>query len=51
MANKKVNVKLKAFDHKKIDTACTKIIETVKRTGGSTKTIEFKQQQDVVEGI
>lgn len=25
--------------------------ELIKRTGGSTKTIEFKQQQDVVEGI
>lgn len=34
MANKKVNVKLKAFDHKKIDAACTAIIDTVKRTGG-----------------
>lgn len=34
MSNKKVNVKLKAFDHKKIDSACTKIIDTVKRTGG-----------------
>lgn len=34
MSSKKVNVKLKAFDHKKIDNACTKIIDTVKRTGG-----------------
>lgn len=34
MSSKKVNVKLKAFDHKQIDNACTKIIDTVKRTGG-----------------
>jgi len=30
----KVRVKLKAFEHKSLDTACAKIIETVKRTGG-----------------
>ena len=34
MANKKINVRLKAYDHKKIDAACAKIVETVKRTGG-----------------
>lgn len=34
MSSKKVNVKLKAYDHKKIDNACTKIVDTVKRTGG-----------------
>lgn len=35
MSSKKMNIKLKAFDHKKIDSACMKIIETVKRTGGN----------------
>ena len=30
----KVRIKLKAFEHKSLDTACAKIIETVKRTGG-----------------
>ncbi len=30
----KVRIKLKAFEHKNLDTACAKIIETVKRTGG-----------------
>ncbi len=34
MSSKKANIKLKAFDHKKIDDACTTIIDTVKRTGG-----------------
>ncbi len=34
MSNKKVRVKLKAFEHKSLDTACAKIITTVKRTGG-----------------
>ena len=30
----KVRIKLKAFEHKSLDNACAKIIETVKRTGG-----------------
>ena len=34
MSKSKINVKLKAFDHKKIDKACATIIDTVKRTGG-----------------
>ena len=29
-----VRIKLKAYDHRVLDTACTKIVETVKRTGG-----------------
>ena len=34
MAKTKVRIKLKAFEHKSLDTACAKIVETVKRTGG-----------------
>ena len=34
MANTKVRIKLRAFEHKTLDNACAKIIETVKRTGG-----------------
>ena len=34
MANTKVRIKLRAFEHKSLDNACAKIIETVKRTGG-----------------
>ena len=30
----KVRIKLKAYDHRLLDTACAKIVETVKRTGG-----------------
>ena len=30
----KVSIKLKAFEHKSLDNACAKIVETVKRTGG-----------------
>ena len=30
----KVRINLKAFDHRILDQACGKIIETVKRTGG-----------------
>ena len=32
--NKKLRVRLKAFDHRVLDSACTKIVETVKRSGG-----------------
>ena len=34
MATTKVRIKLKAFDHKSLDNACAKIVETVKRNGG-----------------
>ncbi len=34
MSKTKVNIKLKAFEHKSLDNACVKIVETVKRTGG-----------------
>lgn len=34
MANQKISIRLKAFEHKSLDSACAKIVETVKRTGG-----------------
>ncbi len=34
MSNQKVNIKLKAYDHKVLDNAAAKIVTTVKRTGG-----------------
>ncbi|MFI3307026.1 MAG: 30S ribosomal protein S10 [Mycoplasmatota bacterium] len=34
MSNTKVRIKLKAFEHKSLDNACAKIVETVKRAGG-----------------
>ncbi|NLC93135.1 MAG: 30S ribosomal protein S10 [Treponema sp.] len=34
MSKTTVRIKLKAFEHKSLDNACAKIIETVKRTGG-----------------
>ena len=34
MANEKVRIKLKAYDHRILDNAATKIVETVKRSGG-----------------
>ncbi len=34
MATTKVNIKLRGFEHKSVDLACAKIVETVKRTGG-----------------
>lgn len=35
MSNTKVRIRLKAFDHRSIDLAAAKIVETVKRTGGN----------------
>ena len=34
MAKEKVRVRLKAYDHRILDDAASKIVETVKRTGG-----------------
>ena len=33
MSNK-IRIRLKAYDHRILDNACTKIVETVKRAGG-----------------
>ncbi len=30
----KIRIRLKAYDHKVLDDACAKVIDTVKRTGG-----------------
>lgn len=35
MSKTKVRIKLKAFEHKNLDVACAKIVEVVKRTGGT----------------
>ena len=34
MANSKVRINLRAFDHRLLDNASSKIVDTVKRTGG-----------------
>lgn len=34
MSKAKVRIRLKSFEHKNLDKACGKIVETVKRTGG-----------------
>lgn len=34
MSKNKVRINLKAYDHRLLDMACGKIVETVKRTGG-----------------
>ncbi|MDD2377782.1 MAG: 30S ribosomal protein S10 [Bacilli bacterium] len=34
MSKTKVRIRLKSFEHKNLDNACAKIVETVKRTGG-----------------
>ena len=35
MSKTKVRIRLKAFEHRTLDNACAKIVETVKRTGGT----------------
>ena len=34
MAKEKVRIRLKAYDHRVLDQAASKIVDTVKRTGG-----------------
>ena len=34
MSKEKIRIRLKAFEHKSLDKACAKIVETVKRSGG-----------------
>lgn len=34
MSTEKVHIKLKAYDHRVLDNAATKIVETIKRLGG-----------------
>ena len=34
MSNVKVRIKLKAYDHRSLDQAASKIVDTIKRTGG-----------------
>ena len=33
MANKKIRIRLKAYEHRTLDTAAAKIVETATRTG------------------
>jgi len=35
MSNAKIRIRLKAYDHRILDNAATKIVETVKRSGGN----------------
>ena len=34
MSTEKIRIRIKAYDHRVLDNACTKIVETVKRAGG-----------------
>ena len=35
MANKKIRIRLKAYEHRTLDTAAEKIVETATRTGAT----------------
>ena len=34
MSTEKIRIRMKAYDHKVLDNAVTKIVETIKRSGG-----------------
>ena len=49
MANQKIRINLKAYDHKLIDQSVTQIIETAKRTGATVSgPIPLPTQKEVV---
>jgi small subunit ribosomal protein S10 len=35
MSNTKVRIKIKGFDHRIVDTACAKVVDAIKRAGGT----------------
>ena len=37
MANQNIRIRLKAFDHRQIDTSAREIVETAKRTGATVR--------------
>ena len=41
MSKNKVRIRLKAYDHRSVDTAAAKIVETVKRTGDNADTLDI----------
>ena len=41
MSNEKIRIKLKAYEHQIIDNAASKIVATVKRTGGEVRSLLF----------
>ena len=54
MSKTKIRIKLKAFEHKSLDKACAKIVETVKRNGGTVVgpvplPTEVKLLQDILQ--
>ena len=46
MANKKIRIRLKAYEHRILDQSADKIVETAKRTG-ATILVLFHCQQNV----
>ena len=44
MSSTKLRVKLKAYEHRTLDKACAKIVDTVKRTGGEVDQCHFQQK-------
>ena len=43
MSTEKVRIKLKAYDHRILDNATTKIVETIKRLGGQPLPTEIEK--------
>ena len=42
MANKKIRIRLKAYEHRTLDTAAEKIVETATRTGATVAGPHFQ---------
>lgn len=49
MANQKIRIRLKAFDHKLLDQSAEKIVDTAKRTGASVSgPIPLPTQKEII---
>ena len=44
MANKKIRIRLKAYEHRTLDTAAEKIVETATRTGATDSREQFEMR-------
>ena len=52
MANQNIRIRLKAFDHRLIDTSAREIVETAKRTGATVKAIKSRDSRwNCIKGI
>ena len=46
MANKKIRIRLKAYEHRTLDTAAGKIVETATRTGATVAGLDDSAEEN-----